>query len=225
MSAASASTIVVGGEPRVELLPPEIAEAQRGRAIRRSMIGIIVAVLIVIGAAYGGATFLASSAQQRLDAENARTADLLAQQQEYIVVRTTQERLATAEAALVVGSSTEINLADFLAEVQSRLPAGAAISTANVDSSTPMDGYAQATVPLQPQRIATFNFAVRTLAINDVRDWLISLEDVPGFADAVPGAVTLQVEDGSYLSAVTLHVNSLALSNRFAPETEEEDGE
>lgn len=187
------------------------------------MVGILIAVLVVIAAAYGGATYLASAAQQRLDAENARTADLLAQQQEYIVVRTTQDRLATVEAARLVGSSTEIDLAAFLAEVQSRLPAGAAISTANVDTSTPLDGYAQASVPLQPQRVATFNFAVRTVGINDVRDWLVRLEDITGFADAVPGAVTLQ-EDQSYLTAVTLHVNSLALANRFADD-EEEDGE
>lgn len=217
----TATDIVVGGEPRVELLPPEIAQAKRSRAVRRMIVLVLILVGAVIGAAYGGVTYLGTLAQQRLDAENARTIDLLAQQSEFIEVRITTERVATAEAAIVVGASTEIDFAAFLADVQSRLPGGAVMVSVNAETGSPLDGYAQATTPLLPQRIATINFSVRTASLEDVRAWLLALETVEGFADALPGTTALQ-PDGTYLVAVTMHVNTDALANRFV-EVEGED--
>lgn len=212
--ATAASAAIIGGEPRVDLLPPEIAQAKKSRAVRRMMVLILVLLVALIGAAYGGATYLGTLAQQRLEAENARTAELLAQQSEYIEVRTTTERVATAEAAIVVGASTEIDFAAFVAKTQSMLPPGAALVSVNAETGSPLDGYAQASTPLLPQRIATINFSVNTAGLEDVRAWLLALETVEGFADALPGTTALQ-PDGRYLVSVTMHVNTDALANRF----------
>lgn len=215
MSAVADSPLLeVGREPRVDLLPPEVEEIKRARRVRRAMLGMLAAVVVVIGLSWGGASLLAGLAQQRLDAENARTGDLLAQQAQYIEVRTTTERIAVAKAAITVGSSTEIDFAAFLASVQAILPPNATIKTVAADTATPLDGYSQSTVPLQPQRIATFSFSVGTATLADVALWLRSLESVTGFADALPGAAVAQA-DGSYLTAVTVHVTTDALANRF----------
>jgi hypothetical protein len=212
--ATAAPATIVGGAPRVDLLPPEIAYAKRARAVRRMIVLILLLVGALITASYGGVSYLGLLAQQSLDAENARTADLLAQQTEYLEVRTTTERVATAEAAIIVGASTEIDFVAFLSEVQSMLPAGAAIVSVNAETASPLDGYAQATTPLLPQRIGTVNFSVRVPGLEAVRDWLLALETVDGFADALPGTTALQA-DGSYLVAVTMHVDTDALANRF----------
>lgn len=215
---SQAQALIIGGEPRVNLLPPEVGQAQRARSVRRAMVGVFFFVVVLVVGAYGFATYLAIESQQRLALENARTDELLAEQAKYVEVRATTDRLATAEAALVVGASTEINLTALLSDVQSKLPAGAVIDTASVDTATPLDAYGQSAAPLQPQRVATLTFTVITPSIPDVRSWLIALEEVVGFTDAVPGTIALQ-ENGDYLSAVTMHVNSDAFSNRF-PATE-----
>jgi hypothetical protein len=213
MSAAAQQPILeVGREPRVDLLPPEIEQAKRAKRVRRAMIGMLLVVLVAIGLAYAGVSFIAGIAQQRLDAENARTADLLAQQAQYIEVRTTTERVAVAEAAILVGASTEIDFAEFLSQVQALLPPGATIMTVTADTASPLDGYAQSTVPLQPQRIATFSFSVSTATLADLALWLTNLQSVTGFADALPGAAVAQ-GDGSYLTAVTMHVTTDALES------------
>jgi hypothetical protein len=121
----------------------------------------------------------------------------------------------------MVGASTEIDLAPFIREVTAKLPANCFIITANGDSASPFDAYAQATVPLQPQRIATFNFSIRTTSLLDVQSWLIALQDVDGFTDALPGTIKAEA-DGTLTTAITMHVDTRALANRFAPETEDE---
>lgn len=215
----STREIIVGGEPRVDLLPPEVTEAKKARRVRRRLLGMFLLVAAATGLAYAGAFSVALVAEQSLNAENDRTSDLLTQQAQYAEVRTTIDRLATAEAARTVGSSTEIDFATLLSDVSAGLPVGASIVTVSAETGTPLQGYPQATIPLQPQRIATVTFTIKSANVNDVEVWLVALAAVEGYADAVPGQVTRQ-DDGTYLSSVVLRVNSLAYSDRFAPEPE-----
>jgi Tfp pilus assembly protein PilN len=215
VSGAKSVGIVVGGEPRVDLLPPELKEAKRVRRVRRGMLLLLALAVVLCVGAFGAAWSLALLGQQRLDAENARTSELIAEQAQFIEARTTAQRVDTAEAALAIGASTEIDFAKFFRDVTATLPANCSIVTANADGGSPFEVYAQAVVPLQPQRIATLNFAVRTTSLLDVQAWLDSLQDIKGFTDAMPTAVKAE-PDGTMTAAITMHVDTGALSNRFA---------
>jgi len=79
MALSAAPTLVLGAAPRVNLMPrAELDRRANRRLIARWGRVIVVALLIVVAAS--GVTFwLQSSAQHGLDAENARTTDLLGQ--------------------------------------------------------------------------------------------------------------------------------------------------
>ena len=48
---------VIGGDPRVDLLPPEITAEQKGRRLRRGLAVAVVAVVLVTGVGIAAATW------------------------------------------------------------------------------------------------------------------------------------------------------------------------
>lgn len=79
MALASAPSLIVGGAPRVNLLPRAVTERrERSTLLRKWGWGLVAALAVVVLAA-AGAYVLQLGAQQRLAAENARTNDLLVQ--------------------------------------------------------------------------------------------------------------------------------------------------
>ncbi|MGO4104371.1 hypothetical protein AB4Y63_10500 [Leifsonia sp. YAF41] len=219
MSRQSKSDIlVIGGEPRVDLLPPEVRKERQARVVRRRLgLGVIGVLLIVVLGA-GAATALSIQAQAQLLAEQSRTGELLAEQAKYMEVRTVQNQVGLVRAAQQVGASTEINWKDYLQKVQATLPAGVTIDTVDVDSASPMAIYVQPTAPLQGARVATVNFTAKSTGLPDVPTWLTALTTLPGYADALPDSVTLDEATGIYTVSITMHVSDAAFAQRFVEE-------
>ncbi len=210
--------LIVGGEPRVDLLPPEVLQGRAAKATRRRLGVGVVASVAVVALAAGGCFALSIQAQAELLTAQARTGDILAEQGKYIEVTKVQFHLDLATAAQQVGASTEVAWRDYLTQVQATLPASVVIDTVSIDSATPVALYAQSTAPLQGARMATVSFSAKSAVLPDVPTWLRSLATLPGFADALPGSVTLDEESGVYTASITMHVNAEAFSHRFAPE-------
>lgn len=210
--------LVIGGEPRVCLLPPEVLLQREQKAIRRRLgVGVLAAVAVVV-LAVGGTFALNVQAQALLLVEQSRTADLIVQQAEFAEVTRVQYHLDLTTAAQQVGASTEIDWKDYLQQVQASLPASVAIETVAIDAATPVSLFAQPTAALQGARMATVTFTAKSTVLPDVPAWLRSLAQLPGFADALPSAVTLDETTGVYTASITMHVNDGAFSGRFAPE-------
>ncbi|MFC5928112.1 hypothetical protein D6T64_10415 [Cryobacterium melibiosiphilum] len=220
MKQTANDSLVVGGEPRVDLLPPEIRAERRDRLRRRRLgfgvIGVVVVTLLGVGAA----TFVATTAQVRLQSEQERTVSLLAEQAQYSEIRQMQTQVELARAAQQVGASTEIDWQDYLQEVQATLPDSVFVETVDVDSASPLIAYTQATAPLQGARMATVEFTAASLVLPDVPTWLRALATLPGFADALPGSVTRADSSGVYTVTITMHINDAALAQRFTAEGE-----
>ncbi len=212
----SASSIVIGGRPSVDLLPTEVLVHRRERSIvRRLWLGVgAVAVIAVLGSAAAG--LHANTAANSLASAQAETVSLLQQQQQYREVRTTEASSNLLEAAQAVGGSTEIAWGDYLADVQRALPAGVAITGVAVDSASPMEEYSQADAPLQGARVATLTFDARSATLPSVPDWLDALKGSKGFVDAVANAVTLDPSSGAYTVNMTLHINEAAFDGKYA---------
>lgn len=215
----NADALTIGGEPRVNLLPPEVQKQRAAKAVRRQLgLGVVGAIALVI---VGTTTVmvLATQAQQQLASEQELTSGLLAEQAKYAEARTVQSEVDLVEAAQQVGASTEIDWKAYLDGVQAILPPSVTISTVAVDSASPLAVYAQPTAPLQGARVATVSFTAESAVLPDVPTWLNSLATLPGYADALPGSMARD-ETGVYTVAITMHVNDAAFARRFVIEQE-----
>jgi len=207
--------LAIGGDPNIDLLPPEIRVKRKIQVIRRrSGFGILVIALIVSGSV---ALVHAKATQARTDLLIAQrlTHTLIAQQQRFVEVQKIQKRIDLIQIAQQIGISTEINWQKYLNEVQATLPSNVTVDSVNIDSATPLASYTQPSSPLQGGRIATLNFTATSSTLPRVPDWLKALATLPGYADATPGSMTRN-ESGSYSVSMTMHIDETAFSNRFA---------
>jgi Tfp pilus assembly protein PilN len=216
--AARDTALIIGGRPRVELLPPEVIRARAAKVIRRRLALGVVVVLAIVVAATGIVTAGALQAEQQLALEQAHTDELLAQEAEFTEVRSVQRQVELVEAAQQVGVSTEIDWKEYLDQVQATLPSSVKIITVTVDSASPLALYTQATAPLQGARVATVSFTAESALLPDVPAWLNGLATLPGYADALPGSVHLDETTRLYTANITMHVNDAAFARRFVAE-------
>lgn len=207
--------LVIGGESRVDLLPEEIRIKRKGKIVRRRL-GFLV-ILVVVLVAGASALVRAQAVQAKLDLsiEQSNAQSILLQQRKYGEVQKIQKVADTIQAAQQVGTSTEINWKSYLISVQATLPPNVTLDSVNIDSATPFASYAQASAPLQGERIATLSFTAISSTLPQVPQWLIALATLPGYADANPGSVN-RTEAGSYSVNITMHINQASFTNRFA---------
>lgn len=216
--------VTPGQEPRVDLLPVEVHQDRRGRAIaRRTWFGAgIVAALVVIATA--AATVQSMGARSDLAAAQAETTSIQQQQQQYGEVRRVEQDTALAAAAQEVGGSTEIDWKSYLGQVQQLLPEGVAITALNIDSSSPMQSFDQSTAPLQGMRVATLNVTVSSPSIPSVPDWNERLTKLPGYVDSNIDSIsrgsvvgdTAGTSSSTYQASISLHVNDGAYDGKYA---------
>ncbi|TFD05866.1 MULTISPECIES: hypothetical protein [unclassified Cryobacterium] len=206
---------IIGGEPRVDLLPPEVTAEQKGRRLRRALAVAVVAVVIATGSGIAAATWEAERSQASLAVVQARTTELLAAQGEYIEVRRAQEEVDATLAARRLAASVDIDWTAYLQQIRARLPGDVVIGAVTLDAGSPWAPYLQATAPLQPHRVAAINLTLTSATLPSIPDWLDAMATLPGYADSAPTRVAL-LDSGAYEVSLTLHVNGEAFSNRFA---------
>ena len=206
--------LTLGGEPRINLLPPEVTEQAHTRALRKKLIVATAGVLVVVIVGIGGAFWHATMSAARLIAAQANTTELLAEQTKYVDVRQVQTEVDTALAARAVGGWTEVDWKAYLQAVRAVLPTDVGIDAVSIDSTSPFAAFVQPTAALQTPRVATLSITIASPGLPSVPQWLESMQSLPGFADAVPGSIT-EKDGGSYLVVVTMHINAEAFSGRF----------
>jgi hypothetical protein len=200
-----AQELILGGEPRVNLLPPEVAEQAKDRLLRRRLVLATAGTVVLVLLGIGGAGLHATNSAMRLADAQAETATLLAEQGQYVAVRQVQAQVDTAHAARAVGGWTEIDWKAYLQGVRAALPADVGIDTVTVDSTSPLIAFA---------RVATLDMSLSSPGLPAVPQWLEQLQGLPGMADAAAGSITA-VENGGYTVLVTMHINADAFSGRF----------
>ncbi|KGJ82347.1 hypothetical protein GY21_00830 [Cryobacterium roopkundense] len=207
--------LMLGAEPRMDLLPPEVRSAKRVRATRRRLGGALVAVLVLVGAGVGASTWYAIQGQAELTAAQDLTTELLTSQSKYSEVQRVQAALDTTVAARQFGASTEIDWKAYIAQVRALVPSTVTVDTLSVDSASPLVPYEQATTPLLNPRVATIRIVFTSPDATSVPEWLDSMSTLPGYADSRPAAIT-RTDLGTYTVDFVLHVNEGAFSERFA---------
>lgn len=213
--------LVVGGEARVALLPPEVALRAKSNSTRRALVGVVVLAAMVSGGVFALASVAATASSVKLVAAQDRTAELLRQQGDFIEVQIVQQTVDIATAARRVASATEISWEPYLTEIRNTLPADFEMTGVAVESSTPLLPLAAATAPLQGPRVATLVISASSPGIPDVEAWIRSLSGIAGFVDATPGTILWDDSESDYDTTMTVHIDSRAYADRFAPAPEE----
>jgi len=213
---APSTSLVIGGMPKVDLLPLSIRVLDKQKRARRTMRLAAVGVAVIVFAGTAGAWYLNMTAQQELAEAQSASTSLLQQQSQYSDLVTVNRQIDLTTAAQAVGGATDVNWRDYLATLQSTLPSGVVLKTVTIDSAAPGTTYEQSTTPLEGMRVATLTFTAISPSLPDVPNWLNGLRTLDAFVDATPNSVQLDDTDNTYLVEITMHVNADIYSNRFA---------
>jgi len=223
MSARTAkdAKLVYGASPRVDLLPPEVADRKKSAALRRSIILGVVGALVLSAGAYTFASWGALEAAGEYDVARAETAALLEEQNTYGAVRTLGDELSTATDAQQAGALTEIDWNAFYTRVTLTLPAGMVIESFTTTSDTPTLDLPGSTGPWPSTRVASAEFVVSTPDLAGAQSWIVALKTLPEYGGAM--ATSISREEGTgYTVNVTLDLTEAVRTQRFQPVPEPE---
>jgi hypothetical protein len=206
--------LVLGGEPRVILLPPKFALADRARAMRRySILGLVILLVIVAGG-YAYASYRNSFAGEALDAVQAQTQSIAVDQKKYAEATSVARLVSDITQAEAVSASTEVLWAGLIDAASGSIPPGTTLDSAVMTVPAPWEAALVPAGPLRQPRVATLSIVIASSTVPDAITIARSLDQVPGFADSTPDSIELK--EGVYKTTVTLNVNEDALSGRFA---------
>lgn len=205
--------LIVGGEPRVELMPPVVAQRQREAAVRRLMVVVLVATILAVTGGFVVALLQNVTAQVALATAHARTEELLAEEQTYAEGAVVSGLLTKVQGARTLVSADEVLWARVYADIRASLPADVLLEELTLKSDVPWLDPAVPEGPLQATGVARVRVVLITPTFPDTAAVLRALEKSNGFAyDATFESIT---GFGPYLSTVTYSLGIDALGNRF----------
>ncbi|MBK5307254.1 MAG: PilN domain-containing protein [Frankiaceae bacterium] len=108
--------------PRVNLLPPEIAESARIRRIQVGLGGAVLAAVGVVALLYVGASSSVTKAQEEVDVAATRHATLQSETVKYRDVTAVYARAAAAQAMLTQAMGEEVRYSQFLNDLSLSVP-------------------------------------------------------------------------------------------------------
>ena len=205
--------------PRVNLLPPEIAERAR---LQRLQAGLGAGVLVVAGAVtalYLGAAGSVTAAQQELDIATAAGADLRTESAQFSDVLDVYARAEHARGLLTAAMGQEVRYSQFLDGLSRSVPDDVWLKT--VEFSQAGAGDATGEGAAAGAAIGTVTFSGVAFRHDDVAAWLEALGRQEGYADptftdATAGEIG-QRPVVTFTSTVSL--TSAALSQRWTTGT------
>ena len=169
--------------PRVNLLPPEIAEQARFRRMQYLMGGAVLASAVLVAGGYVLAHGGVTDAQKRVDAANSTQTQLQHQIGQYANVRQINADVQAHEAMLTAALSGEVQWSHYLNDLSLKVPDNVWLT--NITAQATPGGAAQAK-PGQVQTVAKIGqvtFGGVAFTHDDVATWLEALATEPGYAN------------------------------------------
>ncbi|MGC4174062.1 hypothetical protein [Demequina sp.] len=219
--------------PQVNLMPPEVLQGRDTAVLKKRMIWVIAALILVCIAVYALAFLSRASAEGRHDDALAAADQLTAEKKKYSPVTQVLNSINKTKDSRTFALSTEVNWNAYIYSIQAVLPTGVTVETVNVAGISPGAELAPGQDELTRAGIAVISFTALSETLPDASAWIDALNSVPGLADANLQSSVLQDEDGTelYLVTSTVQVTEEALANRTFPdqepvaEDESEDGD
>lgn len=220
------SSTTTGTMPRVNLLPPEIAEKAAARKAQGAMVVVGLAAVAVVGAMYMNANAKVSEANEAKAEAAAASTKLTAELRSLQNVRDVYAQVDAAKATLASAMSTEILWSSYLHDLTLTIPDNVWVSTltASVEGPNTPTGSKSATArPVLDPGIGVVNFTGYGFHYHDVAAWLESLARQKGYSNAYFTQAGKAKVEGSdvvvigYTSSVNL--TPAALSGRYSKGT------
>jgi Tfp pilus assembly protein PilN len=218
-------TAAISAMPRVNLMPPEIAAADRFRRLQFAMGAAVLASAVVVGALYMHSKSGISSAQSQVNAAQAENTALQAKLSSLASVKATFAAVQTKQQLLDQAMGQQIDWSYMLTDLSLRLPSNVWLTGVQATEDTgAIGGVAStstaATLPgAATSNIGTLSFSGIGMKHNDVAAWLDALAKEKGFSQPTFSASTETAIGSTFVVnwASSVVIDSKALSNRFVP--------
>jgi Tfp pilus assembly protein PilN len=218
----------------VDLTPREVVQARQTQVYQR-LIGLGLLLVLILCAGVG---LLQHSAQARAqgdyDAEQARTASLAAETQQYADVAAMQELTTRVQGDLATVMTSDVDVVHLMARINQAVPAGVEINSQAVVLTppepvvaAPVDDPAAGTAtdtaaaptaaPVTgPQVIGTLTVAGTAESIDDVTPFVASLTQLRGAVDVLPASVARTDTGATY--SITMNLTDVLYTGRYNKE-------
>lgn len=216
-----------------DLTPPELLNGRRLRGIRRALLGALAAsvALVVLGA--GLAMWRQADAGHQLTQEQARTAQLHAEQSKFTTVTQIQQDTAGVDTQLAQLMASDTDFTALLTSIRAAQPKTVAVTaeqvtvaaTGGAAAAGTGTGSGPATGSLDTSKapqIGKITLSGTVASLDDFAVYVAYLQKVPGIVDVLPSTVaegsgggTAKTGPVSYQFAVTMSVTDARLTHRY----------
>lgn len=181
-----AAGVAVATLPRVNLLPPEIAENKAFRVMQLRLAAVVVVALAIVGLVYMQVAGGESSARNRLDAAQSQSTSLQHQISKLSNVTATAKQLEAAQGALAKAMGAEVRWSRYLNDLSITLPSNVWVTNVTVTETAAPAGStaaAAATAGKGTSSLGSLSIQGKALSFNDVAVWLETLAKEKGYTD------------------------------------------
>jgi Tfp pilus assembly protein PilN len=189
---STGQTLTAPVMPRVNLMPPEIAEAAKFRRFQFAMGGAVLAAVAIVGALYVNAHSGVAGAQSELDAAKAESTNLNSQLASLASVQNVYTQVQQRQAMLQQAMGGEIRWSFTLTDLSLKVPDGVwltnleaqqsdvgfAVGAAGAPPVAPVPG----AVP-GPTTVGNISYSGVAFDHDNVATWLDALAKEKGFVD------------------------------------------
>ena len=204
--------LVLGGIPRVNLLPPEELERRSRRALRLRWLGVFVAALVLVALAWAVGLRWNLLAHGDVDSAARDSAQLQSQLADYSEVIDLQSEVRSLRTFREQAGSNDLDWWTLMAEVRSALPDGVAlVGFSLAPGAAPVAGTDPAS---QVGLTGTFTFAAD--AASAQTETIRRLREVRGFIGADAGALSSGGPEGGFTFVTTFSAAQTLYTGRFA---------
>jgi Tfp pilus assembly protein PilN len=225
--AVATETQLIGGGlatlPRVNLLPPEIAEHRAFRRIQFGLGGAVAAAVVVLGFLVVAASNGVSDANEELAASQAENTSLRRQTAQYANVTALYAAAAAAQTQLATAMGDEIRFSQMMNDFSLAIPSTVWVTSLNLVATPPVapvaGAPATAAAPVAgPPVLGTLAVTGKGFNHKDVAVWLEAIAGLKAFSDPYFSSSSegLIGKRKVVTFASTANINSAALSGRYS---------
>lgn len=223
MSARVARGQTLALEPRVQLLPPMVKQREKNRRSRRLMVFAVVVALAVTAGATAFGFLRATQAATALVAEQARTAQILAQQAQYSDAVKVDTLVGSTKRAQLLVTSTEVRWSAVMTELNANVPSGYAVTKASAEFGAPWEAPIAPTGVLRTQGVAVVTLVLQGAEYRHPAEFTQLVSFLDGVSDFMVERTELGA--GGYSTTVTFTLDTTRLSERFLANPGAEEGD
>lgn len=216
MSARGADAkLVLGAEPRVQLLPQSVRDRERAAQVRRRLAMFVVLALVLVGGAYAFAWMRNDIAKNELLSAQAETTAILADQSTYAEGTRAAALVDGIQVAQTATTANEVLWTPILNDIAAMMPEGTRYSQIVALGQAPWEPALPVEGPLRTSRTASILFSVYSPVVLDAAVVVPQLQGLTGYLDSRFDSSLWVDDEALYQTTIRVMFDREAVSARF----------